>query len=193
MPSKKTGAIVAGALLALVIAVGVVAYRVLGTTSATSTSASTASVPAEQQSAPMLADYDATVYTSEGESVRLTELANGKPLVLNFWATWCPYCVQEMPDYQQLFHIYGDRIAFAFIDCNYSRSETVEKALGWLSQNGFSDLPTYFDTYKDASTALGAWSYPTSVVIDAKGEIVSAAPGKIDPGRMDALLASLVA
>ncbi|HQE70073.1 MAG TPA: TlpA disulfide reductase family protein, partial [Atopobiaceae bacterium] len=47
----------------------------------------------------MLADYDARIYTEQGDMIALSEIADGKPLVINFWATWCPYCVQELPDF----------------------------------------------------------------------------------------------
>ena len=200
MQERKKGVVLAvGALVALVgvLVVALVAYRALAPTQAPE-AAGTADVQGTEQdtgkdAGPQLADYDATVYTSLGEPINLTAIANGQPLVINFWATWCPYCIQEMGDYQQLYHLYGDRVAFAFVDCDYTRGETAQKALAWLADNGYADLPAYFDTDQQASTSMGAWSYPTSVVVSGTGEILSIQAGMIDAGAMDSALKSLVA
>lgn len=201
MDNKKRGVLIVAMLLALVLVVAGVAYRMLGANhgdgdvapyvndTADSTNTSDASSPSD---APMLSDYDATVYTELGEPVLLSDIADGKPLVVNFWATWCPYCVEEMDDYQRLYHLYGQRVAFAFVDCNYQRGETAEKAALWLQDNGYGDLPAYYDTNADATSSFGVRSYPTSIVVAADGEIVSAFSGTIDFGKMDTLLTSLV-
>ena len=58
----------------------------------------------------MLADYDATVYTESGMPFAFSEIADGKPMVVNYWATWCPYCVQEMPDFLEIYRDYSGRV-----------------------------------------------------------------------------------
>lgn len=141
---------------------------------------------------PMLADNDATVYTDLDEPMPLTVIADGKPLVINFWATWCPYCVQEMPDLSDIYERYGDRVSFAFVDVTDGQRETREKALAWLADNGFDGLPAYFDTDLAASTAFGAYSLPTTVVVSAEGEILTVSPGVIDPDLLSGALAGLV-
>ena len=212
MNTGKRGVLVAGIVLALVLACGVVAYRTLSpantVTDATGTQLSSRAASgatnthddgtgadddtAGASEAPQLADYDATVYTVLGEPTMLSQIANGKPLVINFWATWCPYCVQEMDDYLQLYRTYGDRVEFAFIDCNNGRGETVEKASAWLDDKGYGDFPDYYDTDSAAMNSFGAWSLPTTIVVSADGEIVHAAAGAIRLADMDALLSSLV-
>ena len=197
-PTTKRGALIAAILLVVVLAGGFVAYRTLraGHAPADSSSAATnnnvnADKTDEAAGVPMLADYDATVYTDLDEPVSLSMIADGKPLVINFWATWCPYCVREMPDYQEIYNEFGDRVAFAFVDVPGSRGETAEKALAWLKDNGYEDLPVYFDNDMEASAMYGARSLPTTVIVSADGEIQDISPGAIDPTLMRAALNSL--
>jgi thiol-disulfide isomerase/thioredoxin len=196
--------------MAAVLVLGFVGYRVLTTGHAASdvaarddagdagpSSSSTADGQTDAQGTavpdvPILQDYDATVYTDANEAVTLLQIADGKPLVMNFWATWCPYCVQEMPDFQQLYAEYGDRVSFAFIDVTDGSKETADAAKSWLSDNGLDDLPAYYDLDLDASAKFGARALPTTVVVSADGQILGVGSGRIDPERMRTTLDSLV-
>lgn len=200
---KKRGAIVAGVVLILVVGLAVVAYGKLapkrvamsddtGSIAASASSIDSSSTSASAQDTPLLADHDATVYTALNEPLKLTDIANGRPLIMNFWTTWCPYCVQEMPDYQQIYNEYKDRVSFAFIDCVGSKGETAEKALDWLRENGCEDLPAYFDNNREATSTYGAWSLPTTVIISAQGEILDLSAGAINPDLMRRTLDTLV-
>ena len=140
----------------------------------------------------LLADHDATVYTDLGEPLKLSSIADGKPLVINFWATWCPYCVDELPDFQDIVADYGDKVNFAFVDVADGQRERAEDAQAWLADNGFDDLPDYYDTDLEASTAFGVYSYPTTVVVSADGEILTISAGRIDPILMRGSLEQLV-
>jgi thiol-disulfide isomerase/thioredoxin len=160
---------------------------------AAQTAPSEAAEPASTDAdALMLADYDATVYTELDEPVLLSAIADGKPLVMNFWATWCPYCVQEMPDFKDIYERFGDQVNFAFIDVTDGQRETRDKAAAWLADNGFDELPAYYDTDLAASTAFGAHSLPTTVVVSADGQILTVSPGVIDPELLSGALAGLV-
>ena len=140
----------------------------------------------------LLADYDATVYTDLGEPLKLSAIAGGKPLVVNFWATWCPYCVDELPDFQQIVNDYGDRVSFAFVDVADGQRERADDAQAWLADNRFDDLPDYYDTSLEATTTFGVYSYPTTVLVSAEGEILSVSPGRIDPILLRGSLEQLV-
>ena len=150
-----------------------------------------ASAPATA-SADTLAAHDATVYTDLGEPLLLTSLADGKPLVVNFWATWCPYCVDEMPDYLKIYRDYGDRVNFAFVNVTDGQRETQVKAEAWLRDNGMTELPAYYDTSGEAVAAFGAYSYPYQLIVAADGTIRQAGPGRIDPSLLRGLLNTLV-
>ena len=209
MENKRYGVIVAAIALVVVLVLAFVGYRVLAPKQAETQSVAQSSQSADvsqqtqgqtqdqsqqqSQKEPLkLADYDATVYTADGQPKKMTEIAAGKPLVINFWATWCPYCVQEMPDFQGIFHDYGDRISFAFVDSTDGRRETKEAAQTWLAENGLDDLPAYYDTDLDATATFGASSLPSTVVVSANGEIMLAKPGRINDASMRSALDTLV-
>ena len=200
---RRRGLLISAIALVAVLAVAFVGYNVLGARQAekdvppaedvqpAEPAGPDADAAASEEAAPQLANFDATVYTLDGEPVSLTQIADGKPIVLNFWATWCPYCVQEMPDYLEIYREYGDRVSFAFIDATDGRRETVEIASKWLDDNGFAELPGYYDTDYSAITTLGIISFPTTAVFSADGELVAAGTGAIDPVGMRALLDEL--
>ena len=184
----KWGPVVALMALVAVILVGFVAYEQLSH-AVEPAAAEPAANPDDD--AVLLAEHNPTVYTEGGVPMRLTEIADGRPLVVNFWATWCPYCIQEIPDYQEIYNDYGDRVAFAFIDCADGQRETVEMGASWLADGGYT-LPAYYDTSGEAQISYGASSLPTTVVANAEGEILAISPGAIDPDLMRNALDSLL-
>lgn len=198
MDAQKRGAIVASLLLVAVLALAFVGYGLLSnrrereTESSSTVAAQSVDSTNQQEVEPLLSDYDATVYTREGEPVRLSAIADGRPLVINFWATWCPYCLKEMPDYQQLVAEYGDEVSFAFVDQNDGKRETISVAEAWLEENGYTDLPVFYDTDLEASYSFGAQALPTTVLVSADGTIVSASAGAINLEAMRAALDELV-
>lgn len=137
-----------------------------------------------------LKDMDASVYTEQGESLMLADIAAGKPLVVNFWATWCPYCVEEMPDFQEIVRDYGDRIAFAFVDAGDGQPDMAARDSVWLAEQGL-DLPVYYDNDGTASSSFHAWSLPTTAVISSEGEVLALGAGMIDPTALRAFLDTL--
>ena len=190
----KKGVIIAIVALVAVIAIGYLAYHALAGESAQPQAVSSAERPSGlSEDAILLADYDSTVYDATGRPSTMTQIADGKPLVINFWATWCPYCIQEMPDFLEIYNDYRNRASFAFVDCVDGQRETVEDGSSWLEENGFEDLPAYYDTKQEAQMAYGASSLPTTVVASAEGEILTISPGAISPERMRSALDSLLA
>lgn len=195
MTHNKRGALIAATALVVLLAVGLVAYRRLSDgrqNVSVQTSGSPEAQVGEDSQGPLLADYDATVYTAEGVPVQLTALGDGKPLVINFWATWCPYCVQELPDFQRLAADYAGRVSFAFVNCTDGSRETQEGAMEWLASNGFSSLPVYYDLDLAASAAFGTRSLPTTAIVSSDGRILGAGPGVVDYERIGAILDTLV-
>lgn len=158
-----------------------------------SSSGSSFNSTSRRDGALYLSDRDSTVYTETGAPLSLSTIAAGKPLVINFWATWCPYCIQEMDDFQAIYNDYGNSVSFAFIDCVDGQRETVESGARWMREQGLT-LPAYYDTSYEAVRDFGASSLPTTVVVGADGEILAVSVGAIDPTRMrnalDALLES---
>lgn len=111
------------------------------------------------------------VYDLEGNPFKLSDV-QGKPVILNFWATWCGYCKMEMPDFEEKYQAYGDEIHFAMVNVTDGVQETVEKASGYVSEQGFT-FPVYYDTDGMAAMRYNLSGLPVTYLLDAEGEIVA--------------------
>ncbi len=90
----------------------------------------------------------------------------GKTVVLNFWATWCPYCIEEMPDLEQLQADYPD-IEVVLVNCGESK-ETVND---FVEKKGY-DVTWALDPGYDAQTSYEVSGLPSTAIIDAEGNLV---------------------
>lgn len=118
---------------------------------------------------------DFTIESLSGEEVKLSEL-NDKVVLINFWATWCGFCVDEMPHFQKFYEQYGDKVQFMMINATDGSRETEEKARKFIEEKGYT-FPVYLDRNIELVTSLGLSSYPTTVFIDKEGFISEAKLG----------------
>ena len=118
---------------------------------------------------------DFTVYDLEGNAHKLSDF-RGKPILLNFWASWCGPCQMEMPDFQEFYESYGDKVHFLMVNLTDGQQETVESASGFVAEKGYS-FPVYYDTDIDAAMHYGVSAVPVSYFIDAEGRFVAWAQG----------------
>ena len=125
-----------------------------------------AETEAEKEAVP-----DFTVYDREGNPVKLSDF-RGKPVILNFWASWCGPCVSEMPDLQTAYDTYGDQIHFVLVNVTDGNQETMESATQLLDEKGYT-FPVYFDTEIDAAMAYGVNVLPVSFFVDQEGYLVA--------------------
>lgn len=125
----------------------------------------------QKQAAP-----DFTVYDADGNAVQLSDYF-GKPLVLNFWASWCGPCKSEMPEFQQKYEEQTD-VQFLMVNMTTGR-ETKEDAQALLEQEGYT-FPVLFDLDADAAMAYSVYALPTTYFIDAEGNLVAWAQSAID-------------
>ncbi len=110
-----------------------------------------------------------TVTDINGNKVKLSDF-KGKPVVINFWTTWCTYCKIEMPDFDDMYKEYPD---IQFIMLNTTDGDTVETAKAFIEDNEYS-FPIFFDSENyDASKVYNITSYPQTVFIDKDGNISS--------------------
>ena len=121
---------------------------------------------------------DFTVSDADGNSVKLSDLF-GKPIVLNFWASWCSPCKSEMPEFNEVYEEVGEDVTFMMVDLVDGQRETKETGAQYITEQGFS-FPVYFDTEQDAADTYGIVSIPTTILIDKDGYIVTGAQGAID-------------
>ena len=126
----------------------------------------------EQTPAP-----DFTVYDIQGNEVHLSDYF-GKPIVLNFWASWCGPCQMEMPDFQEKFLELGRDIQFLMVNMTDGSRETVQSASTFIVEKQYT-FPVFFDTESDAAITYGAYSLPTTFFIDADGNAIAQATGAI--------------
>lgn len=118
---------------------------------------------------------DFTVYDADGKAYKLSDM-KGKPVVLNFWASWCPPCKSEMPDFDEVCKEYEGKVTFMMVNLTDGQNETVESARNFIHMMEYS-FPVYYDTDMDATTQYGIQSIPTTFFIDAEGNLVAYYPG----------------
>lgn len=136
-------------------------------------SGSTESTEEEDLKAP-----DFTALDSEGNEVKLSDLV-GKPIVLNFWASWCPPCKAEMPEFNKVYEEMGEEVTFLMVDMVDGQRETMEKGKKHIEKNGFT-FPVYYDTKQEAAYLYGVASIPTTYFIDKEGNVITGVQGAID-------------
>lgn len=120
---------------------------------------------------------DFTVYDFDGIAHKLSDF-RGKPVILNFWASWCGPCASEMPEFQSFYEQYGEDIHFVLVNLTDGHQETVASASAFLEENGYT-LPVYYDTDIDAAMKYGVSAVPVSYFIDAEGYFAAWAQGAL--------------
>ncbi len=133
---------------------------------------------------------DFTVYDRNSNAVKLSEQI-GKPVVVNFWATWCGYCVEELPDFNKLAAEYGDRVQFMMVDLPDGYRETKNSALSFVEQNQYT-FPVFFDADYSASTAYSVQSIPMTLLIDKDGNLYKTHRGLMNESTLRQYLEILI-
>ena len=108
---------------------------------------------------------DFTMLDMDGSEVTLASFF-GKPIVLNFWASWCGPCKMEMPEIQKFYEQYGEEIHFLLV----SVDDSVDTAKDFLAGTEYT-FPVYFDTTSLGAYTYGASSIPLTFFIDAEGNL----------------------
>ena len=126
---------------------------------------------------------DFTVQDWEGNMVKFSDFF-GKPIVLNFWASWCPPCKAELPDFDDACKKYDGEVVFLMVNMTDNQMETVEVAKDFIKTYGY-DFPVYFDVDYQAAMVYGVRSIPQTYFINAEGEAVATATGMISASQLE--------
>lgn len=109
---------------------------------------------------------DFTLKSREGKNIKLSEL-RGQVVMLNFWASWCGPCRQEMPALEKLYQRYSP-VGFTILGVNTETDS--EEALDWLKDMEIS-FPILLDTMNQASELYSVMAMPTTILIDRDGNM----------------------
>lgn len=120
---------------------------------------------------------DFEVLDINGNKVKLSDFY-GKPIVVNFWATWCGPCKTELPEFEEMYNEYNEKIEFLMVNLTDGYNDTVENVKEFIRENNY-EFPVYFDTEYSATNAYRIYSIPQTLFIDKDGNIIKLYKGQI--------------
>ena len=160
--------------------------------SASSSSAASDSQP-EEQTVPAI---DFSLQDQFGNTHTLADY-EGKTILLNFWATWCGPCQQEMPDLQALYEEWGENEGDLVVlgvaapkaeDSLYpADNKSAEEIAAWLDEQGYT-YPVLMDTTGELFLSYGVYSFPTTFMIDTDGNVFGYLSGSMTREIMDSIV-----
>lgn len=139
--------------------------------------------------APGMRAPNFTLLDQDGKEVSLSDY-KGKITFLNFWATTCKYCIEEMPDLEAFYNAHKDEDDVALLGINMTKTwerESKESLVEWLNEEGLT-FPVVFDVDGDQAAQWSARSLPMTFVIDKDGISLGAIIGKTDMQTLEGIL-----
>src|SRR5918994_4848545 len=119
------------------------------------------------------------VEMADGTTVALTDVLDGRPLVVNFFASWCAPCRAEIPDFAAVHRDVGARVGFLAL----AMQDTREAGAQLVELTGVS-YPWGLDPSGAIFAELGGFAMPTTVYVAADGEILGSDGGAIDQSQL---------
>lgn len=120
----------------------------------------------------LLQSYNWQLSDLKGKRYNFSDL-EGKVVLVNFWATWCPPCVAEMPSLNDLYSDFQDEVAFVFV-----ASDQKEKVEAFLTKRDYN-IPVYFETSRTPEQLVSK-SIPATFILSKSGELVVEEKGVAD-------------
>jgi len=120
-----------------------------------------------------LSDYNWQLIDINGNQTNLQDY-QGKVILINNWATWCPPCVAELPSLHTLYKKYKDKVVFIFV-----ANDKPDRVNVFLKKNNLMDLPVYF-MQSNTPNQLQSSTIPATFIINKKGEIIVIKKGAAD-------------
>lgn len=129
---------------------------------------------------------DFELMTIDGEKMSLSSL-EGKKVILNFWATWCPPCRKEMPDMQKIHDDYEGEVVVAAVNLT-SSEKNIDSVKRFVDELGLS-FPVLLDEDGKINKQFEVLSYPTSYIVNEKGVITTKFVGAMTYEQMQDFIA----
>ena len=126
---------------------------------------------------------DFTLQKLGGGSITLSEFKGKKPVVVDFWASWCPNCRRDMPNLNRFYEKYKDKVEVIGVNLQ-ERESTVADFIKSRSIN----FPIVLDPSGQASNAFGIQYTNTHFLIDINGNLVRTIPGDISEADILSLI-----
>jgi thiol-disulfide isomerase/thioredoxin len=133
--------------------------------------------------------YEFALQDLDGNTVVLSQFI-GRPILINFWATWCGPCRLEMPELQSVFEEYKDSEDFLILALD--QDETAEDVIAYFDELGLTFQPLLDDNNDTAKNYGLQGTLPASVFINPDGEVVVIHRGVMTRGQIDQFLAETI-
>lgn len=111
-----------------------------------------------------ITEYSGTIINENGLQIPFENYKN-KPIIISFWATWCPSCIAEMPSLQKLYNDYKNSVSFLLIT-----NDPKEKVQVFMQQKGYN-MPIFYNE-NDLPSLLYSKSIPATFLIAPNGKII---------------------
>ena len=120
-----------------------------------------------EESSRVVKATDFTLQALDQQQYSLSD-SQGKWTIVNFWASWCEPCKMEAPHLQRLYEEYHDQLEILAV--NITKKDTRKDVQEFVNRNELT-FPVLFDEQGDVSMMYGAFTIPTTIFIDEKGNI----------------------
>lgn len=159
-------------IILILIALGIIGFVI--TRSSNNQSADSSGESSQSQSLGKAPDFHLQDFN--GKTVSLADF-KGKPLIINSWAAWCPFCRKELPDFAAVQKELGDKVVIIAID----RAESVDTQKRYTNELGVtSDLIFLQDSGDTFYQSIGGFSMPETIFVDKDGNIRDHKRGPMD-------------
>lgn len=126
---------------------------------------------------------DMTVLTADGDTVKLSSFS-GRPIILNFWASWHDLCKSQLQMLQEKYDELGDDVVFLAVCIADGKRETVETGKAFMKEGGYT-FSAYFDTSNLATEVYGVTAIPTTFFIAPDNMVLGYAAGLLTEEGLD--------